>query len=433
MSDLDARTRQRILGRTAVPDSGVRRAVASICRVIRQDGDRALAEAGASYGGGRTDPRVTPAEISIALDDAEPGVLEALERAIDAVRRHHETQKPTANSHETSPGVRIDRLWTPLRRVGAYVPGGKAGYPSSLVMTVVPGRVAGVTEIAVATPCDGKGRIDPTLLAAAGLLGVDEIYAMGGAQAIAALAYGTESIASVDKIVGPGNAWVTAAKLEVFGACAIDLPAGPSEVLVVADHTADARLVAIDLLCQAEHGPDSPAVLVTTDPGLATGVETEIAGLLPLLPRRDILGAALADHGWILMADTIRDAVDFANEYAAEHVSVLTADAPKTAAGVVNAGSVYVGRWSPESAGDYATGANHVLPTGGLARSHGPLGVDDFGSWRQVQTLTREGLAGIRPVIEELAAAEGLDAHRMAASLRFDPTTTRTNTDSEEA
>ncbi len=400
--------------------------------MIRQDGDRGLAEAGASYGGGRTDPRVTPAEISTALDDAEPGVLEALERAIDAVRRHHETQKPTAHSHETAPGVRIDRLWTPLRRVGAYVPGGKAGYPSSLVMTVVPGQVAGVAEIAVATPCHANGRIDPTLLAAAGLLGVDEIYAMGGAQAIAALAYGTESIASVDKIVGPGNAWVTAAKLEVFGACAIDLPAGPSEVLVVADHTADARLVAIDLLCQAEHGPDSPAVLVTTDAGLATGVETEIAGLLPLLPRRDILGAALADHGWILMADTISDAVDFANEYAAEHVSVLTADAQETAAGVVNAGSVYVGRWSPESAGDYATGANHVLPTGGLARSYGPLGVDDFGSWRQVQTLTREGLAGIRPVIEELAAAEGLDAHRMAASMRFDPTV-RTTTDSEES
>jgi len=433
LSGLEACARRQILDRTAVPDPEVRRAVASICRMIRRDGDRALAEAGASYGGGRPDPRVTPAEISQALDNAEPSVRKALEQAIDAVRRHHETQKPSASSHETAPGVRIDRHWSPLRRVGAYVPGGKAGYPSSLVMTVVPGQVAGVGEIAVATPCDGNGRIDPTLLAAAGLLGVEEVYAMGGAQAIAALAYGTESIPSVDKIVGPGNAWVTAAKLEVFGACAIDLPAGPSEVLVVADHTADPRLVAIDLLCQAEHGPDSPAVLVTTDPGLAARVETEIARLLPLLPRRDILGTALADHGWILIADTIHDAVGFANEYAAEHVSVLTADAPGTAAGVVNAGSVYVGRWSPESAGDYATGANHVLPTGGLARSHGPLGVDDFGSWRQVQTLTREGLAAIRPVIEELAAAEGLDAHRMAAAMRFDPTTTRTPTDSEEA
>ncbi len=433
LADPDARSRRQILSRTAVPDSGVREAVASICRTIRRDGDRALAEAGASYGGGRPDPRVAPSEISLALDNIEPFVRKALEGAIDAVRRHHETQQPADTSHETAPGVRIDRLWTPLRRVGAYVPGGKASYPSSLVMTVVPSQVAGVAEIAVATPCDKDGGIDPTLLAAAGLLGVDEIYAMGGAQAIAALAYGTESIPPVDKIVGPGNAWVTAAKLEVFGACAIDLPAGPSEVLVLADHTADARLVAIDLLCQAEHGPDSLAVLVTTDPGLAEAVETEIAGLLPLLPRRAILASALADHGWILVADTIHDAVGFANEYAAEHVSVVTADAAETAARVVNAGSVYVGRWSPESAGDYATGANHVLPTGGLARSQGPLGVGDFGSWRQVQTLTREGLASIRTVIEDLATAEGLDAHRMAASMRFDPTTTTTTTDGEEA
>ena len=420
LSDLDAGALRRILSRTAVPDSDVREAAAAICRMIEQGGDRALAEASRSYGGGRLDPKVTPAEIAAALEDAEPGLREALEGAIDAVRRHHEAQKPSGSSHETRPGVRIDRLWTPLRRVGAYVPGGKAGYPSSLVMTVVPAQVAGVSEIAVATPCDDQGRFDPTLLAAAGLLGVDEIYAMGGAQAIAALAYGTETIPSVDKIVGPGNAWVTAAKLAVFGACAIDLPAGPSEVLVVADRTADPRLVAIDLLCQAEHGPDSPAVLVTTEPGLAADVQTEIAGLLPLLPRRDILATALADHGRILIADTMDQAVGFANDFASEHVSVLTADSEGTAAGVLNAGSVYVGRWSPESAGDYATGANHVLPTGGLARSYGPLGVEDFGSWRQVQTLTREGLAAIRPVIEELAAAEGLDAHRMAASMRFD-------------
>ena len=437
LSDLDPLARRRMLTRTAVPDSDVRRAAAAICRKIEQDGDRALAEAGLSYGGGRPDPKVTSAEISAALEDTEPGLRAALERAIDAVRRHHEAQKNIDSSHETRPGVRIDRLWTPLRRVGAYVPGGKAGYPSSLVMTVVPAQVAGVAEIAVSTPCDDQGRFDPTLLAAAGLLGVDEIYAMGGAQAIAALAYGTETIPAVDKIVGPGNAWVTAAKLAVFGACAIDLPAGPSEVLVVADGTADPRLVAIDLLCQAEHGPDSPAVLVTTEPGLATDVQTEIAGLLPLLPRRDILAAALADHGRILIANTIHEAVGFANDFASEHVSVLTADAERIAAGVVNAGSVYVGRWSPESAGDYATGANHVLPTGGLARSYGPLGVEDFGSWRQVQTLTREGLAAIRPVIEELAAAEGLDAHRMAASMRFDRSaggaTPDSKPDSEEA
>ena len=364
-------------------------------------------------------------------------MLRALEAAIDAVRRHHQAQVPASTSHEVRPGVRIDRRWTPLRRVGAYIPGGKASYPSSLVMTAVPGQVAGVAEIAVASPCDEDGRLDPTLLAAAALLGLDEVYAMGGAQAVAALAYGTESIPRVDKIVGPGNAWVTAAKLEVYGTCAIDLPAGPSEVLVVADHTADPRLVAIDLLCQAEHGPDSPAVLVTTDPSLAARVEAEIARFLPLLPRRDILRSALATHGETLVAASLDEALDFANAYAPEHVSVLTARADLDAARVVNAGSVYVGPWSPESAGDYATGANHVLPTGGLARSHGPLGVPDFGSWRQVQTLTRAGLDSIRPVIEQLAAAEGLDAHRMAASVRFETASTASLQDedpySEEA
>ena len=437
LADLDADARRELLTRSAVPDRKVRRAAAAICRSVETGGDRALAETGAAYGGGRPDPRVGDEEIAAALEDTGQAVREALEGAIGAVRLHHLPQIPQGSSHETRPGVRIDRRWTPLRRVGAYVPGGKASYPSSLVMTVVPARVAGVAEIAVASPCDEDGRLDPTLLAAAGLLGVDELYAMGGAQAVAALAYGTETIPSVDKIVGPGNAWVTAAKLEVYGACAIDLPAGPSEVLVVADHTADPRLVAIDLLCQAEHGPDSPAVLVTTDPTLAARVETEIAGFLPLLPRRDILRSALAAHGETLVAASLDDALGFANAYAPEHATVLTADARSDADRLVNAGSVYVGRWSPESAGDYATGANHVLPTGGLARSHGPLGVEDFGSWRQVQTLTRRGLESIRPVIEELAGAEGLDAHRMAASVRFEnaPATSMENEDpySEEA
>ena len=420
MVDLDADARRALVARSAVPDREVRRGAAAICRAIEIEGDRGLEEAGVAYGGGRPDPRVGHEEIAAALDGTGRAVREALEAAIDTVRRHHLPQTPKGISHETRPGVRIDRRWTPLRRVGAYVPGGKASYPSSLVMTVVPAQVAGVAEIAVASPCDEDGKLDPTLLAAAGLLGVDHVYAMGGAQAVAAFAYGTETIPRVDKIVGPGNAWVTAAKLEVYGACSIDLPAGPSEVLVLADHTADPRLVAIDLLCQAEHGPDSPAVLVTTDPALAAKVAIEIAGFLPLLHRREILRAALTDHGEILLTDTLDEAVSFTNDYAPEHVTVLTADPAAVAERVVNAGSVYVGRWSPESAGDYATGANHVLPTGGLARSHGPLGVEDFGSWRQVQTLTRQGLATIRPVIEQLAAAEGLDAHRMAAAARFE-------------
>jgi histidinol dehydrogenase len=223
----------------------------------------------------------------------------------------------------------------------------------------------------------------------------------------------------VDKIVGPGNAWVTAAKLAVLGECAIDLPAGPSEVLVLADHTADPRLVAVDLLCQAEHGPDSPAVLVTTDPELPAQVEEQLELLLPGLERREILSRALADHGWAVLAPDREAAIAFANDYAPEHVTIMTADPDADAKQVTAAGSVYVGRWSPESAGDYATGANHVLPTGGLAGAYGPLSVEDFGSWRQEQRLTRRGLEELAPVITCLATAEGLTAHRLAAEIRL--------------
>ena len=419
LADLPPDRRARLLRRSAVPDRRVRDRASEICRMVETEGDRALRRAGARYGGGRPDPLVPQDEKAAALEGLSPAVRAALERAVEAVRAHHSAQLPADAVSEAQPGVRIERRWTPLRRAGAYVPGGKAAYPSTLVMTVVPALVAGVGEIAVASPCGADGEMDRTMLAAAALLEVDELYAMGGAQAVAALAYGTETIPAVDKIVGPGNAWVTAAKLEVTGRCAIDLPAGPSEALVLADRTASPRLAAIDLLCQAEHGPDSPAVLVTTDPGLPARVETEIAELLAALPRRDILRAALSEHGEMLIADSLEEAIGFANGYAPEHATVMTARPEEDAARIVNAGSVYVGRWSPESAGDYATGGNHVLPTGGLARCCSPLGVEDFGSWRQVQTLTREGLRGLRPVIEELAAAEGLDAHRLASSLRF--------------
>lgn len=419
LGTLSPERRARLLRRSAVPDRKIRDRASEICRMVETGGDRALRRAGARYGGGRDDPRVPPRETEAALENLSPALRSALERAIGAVREYHAAHLPADSSSETRPGVRIDRLWTPLRRAGAYVPGGKAAYPSTLVMTVVPAQVAGVSEIAVASPCDEEGGMDRTLLAAAALLGVEELYAMGGAQAVAALAYGTETIPAVDKIVGPGNAWVTAAKLEVMGRCAIDVPAGPSEALVLADGSADARLTAIDLLCQAEHGPDSPAILVTTDPGLPARVEVEINRLLPELPRRDILRAALSEHGEALVADDMEEAVGFANGYASEHVTVLTADPQGIADRIVNAGSVYVGRWSPESAGDYATGGNHVLPTGGLARCCSPLGVEDFGSRRQVTTLTRDGLSALRPVIEELAAAEGLQAHGLAASLRF--------------
>jgi histidinol dehydrogenase len=287
-------------------------------------------------------------------------------------------------------------------------------------MGVIPAQIAGVGEIVVTSPANVDGTVSATMLAAAALLGIDEVYVMGGAQAVAALAYGTVTVRRVDKIIGPGNAWVTAAKLAVYGDVGVDLPAGPSEALVIADSSADPQIIAADLICQAEHGPESPVALVTPDESLTAEVVGHIKKLLPRLERRETIEAALTDHGLIILVGSTAEAVDFANEYAPEHLSIHTKNAAKDAMQVTAAGSVFVGHWAPESAGDYATGANHVLPTGGLAAAYGPLSVEDCGSWRQVQTLTEDGLAALRPTISALAIAEGLTAHKLAVDIRFE-------------
>lgn len=418
LSDLDARERRRLTRRSAVPDPAVRRAASEICARVRAGGEEAVAELARRHGGGFA--RVSARDLTAAVEGITPDVRRALDDSISAVRAFHAAQSSPPLVVETRPGVEITRQWSPLRRVGAYVPGGKAAYPSTVIMTVVPATVAGVPEIVVVSPQGPDGVVPSVMLAAARLAGATEVWTMGGAQAIAALAYGTDTLEPVDKIVGPGNSWVTAAKLEVLGVCGIDLPAGPSEVLVLADAGADPQLVAVDLLCQAEHGPDSPAVLVTADAALAEAVDTELELLLPTLERAEVLAKALAAHGLALVADSHEQAVAFANEYAAEHVTILTDDPEGDAAAITAAGSVYVGRWAPESAGDYATGANHVLPTGGLAAAYGPLSTADFGSWRQVQRLDRHGLAAIAPTITQLATAEGLTAHRLAATIRLE-------------
>ncbi len=275
-------------------------------------------------------------------------------------------------------------------------------------------------SIAVAAPARDDGTVHPAVLGTAAVLGIEEVWVMGGAQAIAALAYGTESIAPVQKIVGPGNAWVTAAKVLVSGEVAIDMPAGPSEALVLADRTADPRFVAADLLAQAEHGEDSPVVLVTDDPAVADAVLGEVGRMLPGLSRRGVIEAALEGHGLVVLAPDRATALRFADDYAPEHLSIHVADAGAAADAIAGAGSVFVGPWAPEPVGDYASGANHVLPTGGLAAALGPLATEDFGSWRQVQTLTRDGLAALRPTVAALAGAEGLTAHRAAVEVRFE-------------
>jgi histidinol dehydrogenase len=413
----------RLQRRAAIPNPAVRDAARAILDDVRLRGEAAVADAGATFGGAPTDGRLVigRSELADAAAALEPEIRAALEAAIRNVRRFAEPQRPASIAVETVAGVAVERRWLPLRRVGCYVPGGSAPLPSSLVMTVVPAIVAGVDEIVVASPAGSAGRVDPIVAGAAGLLGVDALIVAGGAQAIGALAFGLRDsgIDPVDRIVGPGNAWVTAAKIEVSSIVGIDLPAGPSEGMVLADAGADPVLVAADLVTQAEHGPDSPAILVTTDPTLGDAVEDEIARLLPRLDRRDVLEAALTEHGRIVLAPDLDTAIAFVDGYAPEHLSIDVADAEAAAARIRNAGSIFVGPWAPESAGDYATGANHVLPTGGLARSSGPLSVEAYGRFSQIQRIDRDGLARIAATIRTLATTEGLTAHRNAVDARF--------------
>ncbi len=417
------RDRDALVRRGAVPDPAVREGARTTLTDVRVRGDVAVADANARVGGGRSDGRLTlaPSELLDARDALDPAIRRALDQSIEHVRRFAETQRPTSTHTTIALGIDIERRWSPIGRVGCYVPGGTAPYPSSLVMTVVPAQVAGVAGIIVASPADRDGRVHPVLLGAAGLLEVDAFIVAGGAQAVGALAYGLPGagVDPVDRIVGPGNAWVTAAKLEVAGEVGTDLPAGPSEGMVLADATAAPRLVAADLITQAEHGPDSPALLVTTDAGFADRVLAEVARWLAGASRASILERALREHGRVVLAPTLEVAIEFVNAYAPEHLSVDVEPLEATVARLRNAGSLFVGPWAPESAGDYATGANHVLPTGGLARASGGLSVESYGRYTQIQRMTRDGLSAIRQTVTALAEVEGLLAHRDAIESRF--------------
>jgi histidinol dehydrogenase len=342
--------------RGAVPDARVREGARAILASIKTGGDAAVREANGRFGGGRAGGSllVSRAEMESARDALTPLIRAGLEQMIANIRRFAETELPQTRTTVIVPGVEIERRWVPLASVGVYAPGGSAAYPSSLLMGVVPATVAGVERIVVASPADAEGRLNATLLGAAGLAGVDQFVVAGGAQAVGAMAYGLPDagIEAVDRIVGPGNSWVTAAKLEVFGECGIDLPAGPSEVMVVADATADPAHVASDLLSQAEHGPDSPALLVTWDAGLAAAVERELARQLETSARRAILERSLATGAVVVLAPSRGAALEFVNGYAPEHLSVVVDDVEEAVARLRNAGSLFVGPYAPESAGD---------------------------------------------------------------------------------
>jgi len=420
---LDDTARERLLRRPAVADdAALRSAVEAIVREVKLGGDAALARLTARFDGAApAELRVSAEEIDAATHSLKPASIAAIDRAIANVRCFHEAQRPADLAVETMPGVRCERLHRAIDAVGLYVPAGTAPLPSAAVMLAVPAAIAGCPQRILCTPPRADGRADPAVVVAASRAGVTDIFKIGGAQAVAAMAYGTASVPRVGKIFGPGNAWVTCAKSVVAAdpdGAAIDMPAGPSEVLVVADDSASAEFVAADLLSQAEHGVDSQVLLVTTSSTLADAVDEQLAAQLPLLTRYEIATQAL-EHARIIVVDDLVTAIEVSNRYAPEHLILQCDSARALLPQVRNAGSVFVGRWTPESVGDYCSGTNHVLPTYGYARSYGGLGVEQFLRAMTVQELTASGLAGLADTVIELAALEGLDAHAAAVARRM--------------
>ena len=420
LGELAPERRAALLRRGGERLRALREPVSEIMRAVRERGDAALLDYAERFDGARpTALRVPDDELEQALRDADPEYLAALRQAAQAILTFHQAQRFEEAPVEPTPGVRVWRVWRPIERVGVYVPGGGALYPSCLLMATIPAKVAGCAEIVVCTPVGPDGRVPAPTLAAAALAGVTEVYAVGGAQAIGAMAYGTESIRKVDKIFGAGGPWVAEAKAVAASDVAIDLPAGPSEILIIADESANPAWLAADLLAQAEHGPESASLLVTTSAALAEAVRGELTAQLATLATAATMRESLGRNGALLVADSLDEALAFANEYAPEHLELATHDAERLLDRVRHAGSVFIGAWAPEAAGDYATGGNHTLPTAGYARGFGPLSLEAFGRKMQAQRLEPTGLARIRSAIETLAATEGLPGHAASVRIRF--------------
>ena len=403
-------------------DPRIHAAVESIVGAVRERGDDALVELTARFdhfdAGSPTGLAIASDEFADAERALAPDIRAALGYAAERIARYHAAAMPKSWRVTDAHGSVLGQDVRALDRVGIYVPGGRAAYPSTVLMTAIPARVAGVREIVLVTPPDAEGRVTPTVLAAARIAGVTEGWRIGGAQAVAALAYGTKSIRRVDKIVGPGNIYVALAKRRVFGDVGIDMVAGPSEVLVVADGGANADWVAADLLAQAEHDPMARAVLVTDTPALADATRVALEGRLAALPRRTIAAESLATNGALIVVGNLDDAVEIANRLAPEHLELMVRDPGAWLPRVRHAGAIFLGGHTPEVVGDYVAGPNHVLPTGGTARFSSPLGTEDFVKRASVIDYTPEGLAAAMPHLAALAKVEGLDAHARAAQAR---------------
>ena len=397
--------------------------VQEIVEDVRKNRDQALFAYTKKFDGADLDSsniRVTEAEIQEAMSQVDPELLTVMKRAMKNIREYHEKQKQYSWFDSRPDGTLLGQKVTPLSSVGVYVPGGKAAYPSSVLMNIIPAEVAGVPRIVMVTPPDKNGKVNPVTLIAAHLAGATEVYKAGGAQAVAALAFGTESIPRVNKIVGPGNIFVALAKKAVYGHVSIDSIAGPSEILVLADETANPRYVAADLLSQAEHDELASAILVTTSKKLAEEVSRQIEVFLQTLSRRDILEKSLENYGYILVADSMEDAISTANEIASEHLEIVTRNPFEVMTKIQNAGAIFMGEYSSEPLGDYFAGPNHVLPTNGTAKFFSPLGVDDYIKKSSIIYYSREALEPIHKDIETFAEAEHLTAHANSIRVRFE-------------
>ena len=403
----------------AVPETDVSATVREIIADVRKNGDAALLSYTERFDGAKLDSlAVQPEEMQEALDQADPEFLRVLNRAAENIRYFHQAQKRESFVLMPRAGVTMGQRVIPVDRAGLYVPGGTAAYPSTVLMDAIPAKIAGVPEIVMTTPPNREGKINPAILCAAHVAGIDRIFKAGGAQAIAALAYGTESVPRVDKIVGPGNVFVAEAKRQVYGQVSIDMIAGPSEILVVADAASDPKHVAADLLSQAEHDKLASAVLVTDSMALAEAVRDELERQLPLLEREEIARTSIDRNGKIIVTDDLKKAVEVANEIAPEHLELCVEQPFDWLAEVRHAGSVFMGRNCPEALGDYLAGPNHTLPTSGTARFASPLSVDDFVKKMQFTCFTRDALADVAEDVALFARKEGLTAHARSAVIR---------------
>lgn len=397
--------------------------VNDIIQNVREKRDEAIFDYTLKFDGAvinKDNIRVTEDEIKEAYEQVDPKLLDVIRKALVNIRDYHAKQKQYSWFDSDESGIILGQKVTPLKTVGVYVPGGKAVYPSSVLMNVIPAKVAGVSNIIMTTPCGKDGKVYASTLVAAKEAGVDQIYKVGGAQAIAALAFGTESIPKVDKIVGPGNIYVALAKKAVFGYVSIDSIAGPSEIMVLADETANPRFVAADLLSQAEHDEMASAILVTTSEELAKQVSVEVDKFVATLSRKEIIQKSLDNYGYILVADTMQDAIDTVNEIASEHLELVTKNPFEVMTKIRNAGAIFIGEYSSEPLGDYFAGPNHVLPTNGTAKFFSPLSVDDFIKKSSIISYSREALEPVYKDIVQFAECEKLTAHANSIRVRFE-------------